>query len=237
MNTQVYNDIAHQVELNPTEEVCGFIYYGESNVDIFPCKNVSPECADSFEIDPNDYVSARQLGEICGIYHGGKTHTNDGFSECDLETANEIGLPFHAFCGPNKNLSCYIPPSYDIDPIGLPFIWGQWDCYETVRIHYRKLGITLPDYQRDRSFEKAAPDAITQYIQAEGFEYVNPSSPILKDDILLFKTNGLAHHLGVVTGPNKMIHHPLHRLSCFESLDGGWMRRLAGALRHKTKTK
>ncbi len=241
MNTQVKADIITHARAAPHEEVCGLIYHTDSTVHAFPCANITRDeggRAAAFEIDPNDYITARGLGEVCGIYHGGMTHANEGFSECDLETANEMGLPIHAYCGPSDSFACYIPLSYQINPVGQPFVWGQWDCYETVRTHYRqKLGVYLADHTRDASFAEAPADAITRYVESDGFSYVNKQGLILNDDILLFKTLGHAHHLGVLVAPNQMLHHPRNQLSRIEPLDGAWLKRLVGVLRYTRRGK
>jgi proteasome lid subunit RPN8/RPN11 len=235
MNTRVKADIVAHTHAMPGEEVCGLVYHTESSVHAFPCRNVSPEPHDSFEIDPSDYATAAGLGRVCAIYHGGSSHTNEGFSEADLETAREMCLPLH-LCAASGKWATYVPETYRVEPTGLVWIWGQWDCYETIRLHYRQThGIYLTDYDRDESFEHAEESAITRHIADEGFVYVPKDQPIVTDDVLLFRTYGSAypHHLAVVTGPNQMLHHRRHHLSSIDPIDGAWLRRLVGVLRYQ----
>lgn len=236
MNTRVKADIVAYAHAIPHEEVCGLIYYTDSSVHAYPCANVSVDNrAETFEIAPADYVAAAGLGRVCGVYHGGMTHTNEGLSEEDLAVAREMCLPAYVYAGPTDRWVSYVPPTYRVDSVSLPFVWGLWDCYETVRLHYRQTrGVYLTDYDRDETFEGAAASAIVQYVEAEGFVYVDPKAPILTDDVLLFRTPGTAypHHLAVVTGPNQMLHHRRHQLSCVEPIDGAWLKRLAGVLRY-----
>ncbi len=238
MNTHVKRDIiAHAASL-PTEEVCGFIYQDEAGVHAYPCANVSPESrAETFEIASDDYIAARGRGIVHGIYHGGATHTNDAFSEGDIDMAHEMCLPLHLLSAAGK-WSVYTPDTYHVDPVGLPWAWGQWDCYETIRLHYRQTrAVHMGDYERDETFESAEESAIVQHVADEGFTYVDRSAPILTDDVLLFRTLGSVypHHLGVLVGPNKMLHHPRNQLSRVDSLDGKWLRRLVGVLRYTGK--
>jgi cell wall-associated NlpC family hydrolase len=235
MNTRVKVDIVAHAHAVPTEEVCGLIYHTDASVHAHPCRNVSPEArAESFEIDPADYATVAAFGRVCGIYHGGLTHTNDGFSEEDLATAREMCLPMYLYAASGRWAN-YVPSTYHVDPVALPWIWGLFDCWEVARIHYRqKRGIYLTDYDRDETFEHAAESAIVQHIADEGFAYVPKDGVILIDDVLLFRTPGTSypHHLAVLVAPNQMLHHRRNQLSGIDTLDGAWLRRLAGVLRY-----
>ncbi len=238
MNTHVKRDILAHAASMPHEEVCGFIYQNEEGVYAFPCTNVSVEDKSvTFEIDPADYIRAQGLGRVCGIYHGGATHTNDAFSEEDLAMAREMCLPLH-LCAASGKWETYVPETYYVNPVGLQFTWGLFDCLETVRIYYRqKRGIYITDYCRDETFEQTAGDIIARHVADEGFVYVNKTSPILTDDVLLFCTNGSIHaqHMGVLVAPNRILHHPRGQLSRVDDLDGAWLRRLMGVLRYAGK--
>lgn len=240
MNTNVKRAIINHASATSGEEVCGFIVQTEEGVYAHPCANVSTDDkAVSFEIAPADYIAARGAGRVCGIYHGGLTHTNESFSEEDLAMAREMCLPLHLYAASGK-WSVYYPETYIVDPIGLIFQWGTWDCLETVRLHYRQQrGVYITDYDRDETFEKDAGDIIARHVSDEGFGYVDRSAPILTDDVLLFRTPGSphAHHMGVLCGPNKLLHHPRNQLSRVDSLDGAWLRRLVGVLRYTGKAK
>lgn len=239
MNTHVKRAIIDHALALPAQEVCGFIYQVDHEVRAYPCENVTVEPkAEAFEIDPTEYVEVQKLGRVCGLYHGGMTHANEGFSEEDLAVAQEMCLPSYVYCGPSDKWARYIPPTYHVNPVGRDWAWGEADCYSTVEVHYRqKRGVYMTDYDRDESFERATESAITQHIADEGFGYVDKHAPILTDDVLLFRTPGCAypHHLGVVVGPNMLLHHPRNNLSRVDALNGAWLRRLMGVLRHTGK--
>ncbi len=238
MNTHVKRDIISHAATMPSEEVCGFIYQAEDGVHTYPCANVSADSrAESFEISPDDYIAVEGLGRVCGLYHGGTTHTNEGFSEEDLAVAREWCLPSYLLSASGKWAS-YVPETYRVNPIGLVWTWGLWDCYETIRLHYRQTrGVYMTDYDRDETFADSTESLIVKHIADEGFTYVDKSAPILKDDVLLFRTPGCAYpqHLGVVVGPNLMLHHPRNQLSHTDPIDGSWLRRLVGVLRYVGK--
>ena len=237
MNTHVKNAIiAHALE-HPTEEVCGFVYYNTEGVYAHRCANVSADGhEEAFEIAPADYAAVASVGKPCGIYH---SHPSGAaFSEEDLDVARAMELPMHLYAVAEGTWHTYVPPGYHVPTEGNEWRWGLFDCYEAVRIHYRQaLGIYLTDYDRDESFEHAAESAITKHFAAEGFEYVPREQPILMNDLLLFRsTGGHPHHLGVLVGSNKFLHHPRNMLSRIDSLDGYWQRRLVGVLRYQAKS-
>lgn len=237
MNTHVKRAIiAHALE-RPTEEVGGYVYYNTEGVFIHRCPNVSVESrVETLEFAPADYAAVASAGIPCGIYHSHPAGA--GFSEEDLLVAREMELPMHLYAVAEATWQTYVPPTYHVDPVGKIWLWGQWDCLEAVRTHFRQTrGVFISDYDRDESFENAAESAITAHIAAEGFDYVPKHEPILLDDVLLFKTtgHGYPHHLAVVVAPSKMLHHPLNQLSRVDPIDGYWLRRLAGVLRYKGK--
>lgn len=237
MNTRVKQDIINHALAIPHEEVCGFIYQTENGVHAYPCVNVSVESkAETFEIDPADYVTVCGKGRVCGIYH---SHiATEAFSEEDLAMAREMCLPLYLYVGASRGWHSYVPETYRVNPVGLVWTWGLWDCYETVRLHYRQTrGVYMTDYDRDESFEKATESLIVKHVADEGFSYVEKSAPIIADDVLLFRTPGspYPHHLVVVVKPNLMLHHRLNQLSCHEAIDGAWLRRLMGVLRYTGK--
>lgn len=238
MNTHVKRAILDHASATPHEEVCGLIYQSEAGVHAYPCANVSVESkAETFEIDPADYVAARGLGRVCGIYHGGATHTNAAFSEEDIAMARAMGLPLH-LCAASGAWATYVPDTYRVDPVGRTWAWGEADCLETVRLHYRQTrAVHITDYVRDETFEQDAGDIIARHVADEGFSYVDRAAPILTDDVLLFRTRASAHaqHMGVLVGPNRMLHHPRGQLSRIDPLDGAWLRRLVGVLRYTGK--
>ncbi len=236
MNTQVKHAIIAHALAAPHEEVCGLVYHTENAVYAHPCANISSESrAETFEISSDDYIKVCGLGRVCGLYHSNPTHE---FSEEDLAMAREMCLPLHSYVLSTGKWASYVPETYHVEPVGLEFVWGQWDCLETVRIHYRqKHHIYIADYERDESFEQNAGDIISRHVADEGFSYVDKTAPILVDDVLLFKSSGKTHaqHLGVVVGPNQLLHHPRNQLSRIDSIDGAWLRRLVGVLRYTGK--
>lgn len=237
MNTHVKQAIIQHALSLPTEEACGFIYQTEEGVFSFPCRNITTEPrAEAFEIDSADYIRVRGIGIVCGIYH---SHIEkESFSEADILIADEMCLPIYLYVVKTGKWDSYIPKSYHVEPIGRMWAWGEADCLSTVALHYRQTrNVYITDYDRDETFEKSSEAIIARHVAEEGFSYLDKSAPIVKDDVLLFRTPGSDHaqHLAVVVGPNQMLHHPRGQLSRIDTLDGAWLRRLVGVLRYTGK--
>jgi proteasome lid subunit RPN8/RPN11 len=236
VNTHVKRAIIAAARATPSEEICGLIYHTATEVLTYPCVNVTAEArTEAFEIDPQAYIAARGLGRVCGVYH---SHPEGAaaFSEADLEVAEELALPYHLYATTTDEWATYVPRSYHVDPVGLPFIWGQWDCLEAVRLHYRQeCGVYLTDYPRDETFRAAHPRAILDHIEDEGFVNLGADpSAAQAGDVLLFNSGGqqYPHHLAVYMGRMRMLHHPYGVLSRIDDLDERGLRRVAGVLRY-----
>lgn len=112
MNTRIKRAIIDHALSAREVEVCGLLYYTLDSVAILRCPNIAPSPEDAFEIDSADYLKARELGVVCGIYHSHPKGT-EAFSECDLETARELGLPIYVYSVLNGGWGYYTPDEYN----------------------------------------------------------------------------------------------------------------------------
>lgn len=237
MNTKIKKSIIDMARAAPQEEICGLIYTTKTSTHAYPCANIAQDKTSSFEIDPQDYIKVRQLGDPIGVYHShpkGKAV----FSEEDIAAAQELSLPLYLYAVETDQWIGYIPPTYIVPLTGREFRWGTDDCLEVVRIYYRQnRSVYMTDYDRDESFQNAEECAITKHIADEGFYEVPGKGPIKEGDVLLFKTPGTAypHHLGVFVGKSRVLHHPLNMLSRIDSLNDAWIKRLDKVLRYGGK--
>ncbi len=241
MNTRVKQTIIDHALSSPDEEVCGLVYHTERDVVAYPCANVAPDGpTEDFQIDPQAYAAAASLGKVCGVYHSHRAAGSGAvFSEADLDMAVELGLPWYLYAVGPRQWAAYVPPTYHVNPVGQPFIFGCFDCLEAVRVHYRQtLGIHLTDHDRDETFRTSQPNAILDGIAAEGFINVGDDPLVMQPhDVLLFHTRSrrYPHHLGVYMGCNRMLHHPADGLSRIDDLSPAWFRELVGVLRHASR--
>lgn len=235
MNTKLKNTIIELAD-NSSDEICGFIYTVDAEPKIYQCKNISDDPTISMEISMDDQFDCLKLGKIVGVYH---SHPNgpDGFSEQDLASAEESGLPFYVYNVVGKSWLEYIPKSYDVKIEGRTFVWGFDDCYGAARHYYReKLGLYLKDYDRDDTFGLSKSNAIMENFEKEGFVRLDPKiSPVRIHDALIFDiSNNCPQHIAIFVANQRMFHHPLNKLSRIDLLDGRYLHHLVHLLRYKT---
>lgn len=218
MNLNIINKIIKNSKANPTEEICGVIYYTLNSVCLYPCQNTAENKSDSFEISNEEFLRAGLLGAPCGIYH---SHPNGSaaFSPEDLEAAEEYCLPIYVYSLKEDQFQEYIPKSYEIELEGLPFIWGLFDCYSIVRNYLRqKFNFYMEDYNRDNNFSNIDNNIVLENLANKKHQNISLEK-IEPGDVIIFKSHKIfPHHFGVFMGNSKILHHPQNRLSCVESL-------------------
>ncbi len=250
MNSLIKSQIIALANKNPQEEICGFIYYtvngSSGDIFIYPSNNISVDRYCNFEIDPVDYLTCSQKGEICGVYHSHPGH-DEAFSSNDVEYIEELGVPLYLYTVDTGKWQEYIPPTYQINLNGLPFIWGLYDCYSTLRNYYRQeFSINVPDYDRGDKFaqDPTSLSLIMNNVQSAGFEII-PHTPdtinetIQIGDVLLFFTPScsrvLPAHFGIFLGKSSFLHHPENVLSREDQLNHYWISKIAYIARHKNR--
>jgi proteasome lid subunit RPN8/RPN11 len=235
MNLKIKSAIRnHALGMMPNE-ACGFIYTNNNTIHVLPCKNISPEPTEAFEIAEEDYIRCTHLGEVVGIYHSHSEGT--AFSEEDIERAEEWALPYFLYAIKEGEFRVYYPKEYTPSYLGRPFIWGHNDCYTIVREYYRReLNIALGDYDCDESFENSERQDILIGLEKEGFIMSTDFTNIEIGDVLLFQFSKVyPQHVGIYMGGNRFLHQPLKGQSRIEQIDGIWAQNLKAVLRHKSR--
>ena len=95
MNTWQEQALHHAKTLLP-DESCGLVIEVGGKQEYFPCKNIAIEGANSFTIDPEDWIKAEESGSVLHICH---SHPNGDLrpSEEDIKSCNYIGLSWYIF--------------------------------------------------------------------------------------------------------------------------------------------
>ncbi len=234
MHSRVKVEIIALAEQRPTEEICGFVYADKEGLKALPCRNVATDPTQDFEIDKRDHVRALQAGRVFGIYH---SHPDDSsFSPADLACAERSAYPLYLYSVGSKIWADYLPPTYKPPLVGRSWALGTWDCYGIVRDYYRTiLNHHLSDYDRDESFCHEEQQVIMNNFEKEGFDRVELSVAV-PHDVLLFRTEkALPQHFGILTGKQRMLHHPQNGLSGEEILTGRWLNRAVCAFRMRNR--
>ena len=229
--------IAYTVLKSPFE-ACGFFikpfHPGYKKYKFIPCENIAEDKEFNFRISGKDFIEASLQGEIKCILH---SHNNCPWvSEADQISQQKHRIPFGVIFLSNGGYSNHVffgdeLPTQDL--ISRPFIHGIFDCYGTVRDHYRKeLNITLTNYTREDDWWKTDNNLLEGHMIEENFYKVDLKD-IQKNDVILFKIRGKnPNHSAIYLGQDLILHHLYGQLSCREPI-GRYRRFISGVWRHK----
>lgn len=233
MNKEIQKLIVAHAEEQFPKEACGFLFINQTGeLKIRPCKNVSVEPNEEFEIEQDEYFDTLRNGKIVGVYHSGQ---DSAFSPSDIFHAEELSLPLYLYGTKEKRFLIFWPKSHRAEYLARPFIWGHYDCYTLIRDYYRtEYRIFLGEYDADASYERGRKQDIVVNFGREGFLQSSDLSNVKIGDVLLFEC-GLETHLGIYLGGNQFLHQPLNSQSRIELLDGYWAKNLKFVLKHKTR--
>lgn len=252
MHSRIKNQIIDWAKANPKEEICGLLYYSDNKLLAVLCENIARDKSNEFQISHEIYLKYEMAGTLCGVFH---SHPDGpaAFSEADIEYIQEVAVPLYLYVVESGSWLEYIPPTYHVDTIGLPFIWGLYDCYSTARNHFRQeCGVYLGDYDRDEDVFRTSgtKTMIVDNLRKEGFSIIGSFldnnlnlalNSIQKHDIILFTNPEICRqssvHVGIFLGNSKFLHHPENALSRSEMLTDHWVKRIRFIIRHKSQIK
>ncbi len=187
-----------------------------------------------FEISERDHLECLKLGKIVGIFHSHTAQLPSAFSQDDLDVAEEAEIPIYLYHLGDKTWKEYIPPSYKVDLEGQFFIFGQQDCFSLVRHYFRqKHNIFISDYDRDDNYLHQADNRILENFSNEGFVDIKITGLPQKEDVFVFSnTRDIPQHFAILTGSNRILHHPLGHLSRYDQIGHNWMNKCKLILRY-----
>jgi len=208
-------------------EACGFIIKKGSAEVCFPCKNIAEHSVSQFIISPEDYLKAKEEGDILAIYH---SHSTGGPSQADKASCEKTGLPWYVYS--NGKIHELYPAGVRIPLLGRKFVWGTFDCWTLVRDYYEyNLNIILPDFNYEEKFWEKGINMYLDNYEKAGFAKVDIPQEY---DALLFQMNSrIPNHAAVLLGDNRIIHHMSNRLSCRDIYGGYWKFVTVGIYRHE----
>jgi len=118
---------------------------------------------------------------------------------------------------------------------GRPFVHGIWDCFSAVRDCLKASGLVIPNYPRGMEWWQKGLSHYEDHFQEAGFHEV-PISDLRPMDCLLMKVvSPVINHAAVVTGPDTIFQHLIHRASGYYPLKP-WLRLTVKAVRHGPKS-
>lgn len=241
ISAQLRDAIARHALQSYPNESCGLVVNG----DYFPCRNASATPTESFEIHPEDYATAEDLGTVTALVHSHPGATARP-SPADLTACEGAGIPLWVIVSLGAQADgsvaiedwCEFSPSgYSAPLVGCPFSHGTNDCYSVVRRWYWQThGVDLPDFPRAGDWwDDGHSDLYTAGFPAAGFEALPKGTEPDIGDVLLMRIrsrNNVPNHAAVYVGNGQILHHCYGQLSRHDLL-ARYTDHITHTLRHK----
>lgn len=202
----------------PEVETCGFVLRDGTVVQV---PNYSPEPADHFVIDPEDYAAYEELG-IAGIWH---SHlTNPGFSPTDQNVLRADNLPWAIYCLATDSFA-QVNPSAPAPLLGRPFCYGIYDCYSLVCDYLSELGVAMPFWVRGSYGEWNTPEFVPFDEEHAGLGPVVDGETYQPGDLLFMNLGDYKNHIdhiAVFNSSTTFIHHLADKTSRIDRFSSYW---------------
>lgn len=230
---------AHVLERYP-EEACGVLVDGK----FLACVNSSPTPTETFKIAADELLKIEmEHGRVQAILH---SHPYDRRnapkwnpvwpSTHDMAQWMKGSIPWGIVSTEGENVSepVWLDESSPEPLEGRTFVHGITDCYGLFRDWYRlNWGLVLPNYARGMEWWQKGLDMYSENFEAAGFREIKASEVRVGDGVLMQVASPVINHAAVVTGPNEIMHHLIHRLSGTDSLSK-WSRCVTKYIRHES---
>lgn len=257
LQTKTIKDILKHAEQGYPNEICGVVVLTETGEQYVRCVNIAESTTDDFNMCPDSYADAEELGTVVGIVHSHPDSTTRPSSH-DIAVMSrnyEVQLivdpqsapvPWHIVSWPEGDYRQIIP-EVTTSLLDKPFVHGVWDCWATCEAYYKKYhGIEFPHYERkDRWWEeKETTSFYEEFHEAAGFYEVSEPQP---GDMIVMQIGRSYHpnHAGIylgelsefegrpLFGSTLMLHHMYDKKSDVIVYGGQWQQRTRMILRHR----
>lgn len=227
LSDSVVEEILAHAGQSGSNECCGFVVEAEGTQKYVPCVNVSETPETDFEISPEDYIKAEEVGRIAAVVH---SHTNGNhlLSGADRQMQAKSGL--HWVLVADGHIKVFRPCPH---LRGRTFEYGVRDCGTLIRDVFMLAGLDLPDHERTDIDKDAADEKWLGHLAACGaFKLDNGLSSIQAGDVIMTSYGGNANHAAFYLGDGKILHHAYGELSRVEDFGSYWSEKTHSVWRH-----
>ena len=212
--------IDHAQKDSPNE-ACGLLAVYKGKEKYFPCRNLAEEKGEYFIIDPDDWVTIEDKGEIVAVIH---SHPNcpPTPSQADLASCEYLDLPFYIVTPETQQWHYFEPSGYKKGLIGREWVWDIQDCWSLVTDWYKeKKNIEIKHWPRPSSPQEFEQNPyFEKVITGSGFIELDDNVDLQVGDVLLMDSSqNKLSHVALYIGDQTILHHCVKRLSCREIYD------------------
>ena len=126
------NDFIKYAENYSPNEACGLFAIIEGKEKFWPCKNLAEGKHQFFIIDPDDWASCEDAGEILGVVHSHPVSASTP-SNADKASCEHLGFPYYIYSVKHKSWNKLEPLGWKTPSlIGRKWIWGKHDCWSVI---------------------------------------------------------------------------------------------------------
>lgn len=215
---------AHVIACYPAE-ACGVLAKGC----FVPCENVADNPRTDFAISAQELAQIELTkGPVEAVLH---SHPYDITKPPAFPPEWPSHLDMHSWMQGKTRWGIVATDGEGISPVlwmddaspapleGREFVWGVNDCYSLIRDWFRfERGITLPNYPRQWKFWERGQALYDDNFTDAGFVEIAENDVKPGDCALMRIRTAVSTHAAVITGPNTILHHLLHRQSGYDSL-------------------
>jgi len=115
--------------------------------------------------------------------------------------------------------------------VGLPWVYGQQDCYTLLRGYFKLQGIELPDFERPQDLENSRSIYLREALRL-GFERVKFEDRQPGDVAIMRLGTSEPMHAAIFVEPWRILHHCEDRLSGVDWLHSYYVRSIAAVYRY-----
>lgn len=232
MTEEILQEIRDHAAREYPRESCGVVIIRKGRERYVPCRNQATT-GEHFILDHEEYAAAEEQGEVVMIVH---SHPNAPPipSQADRVSCESTGVPWLIMNWPTGNAQIFEPGGYRAPLVGRQFCFGVLDCYTLIRDYYREtLQIELPDFPRRDGFWHRGEELYLDHFEEAGFVPVEPASLRPHDVVLMRLSSPVVNHGAIYLGDDRILHHPMHRLSSRDVYGGYWHHITARTIRHR----
>ena len=230
----VQADISTHAKADMPRECCGLVIIFKGRQQYVPCRNMA-DGNDNFLLNPEDFSSAEDKGEVVAIVHSHPTLPPNP-SSADRAGIEATKLPWFIYNPRTEESTMNMPTGIRPALYGRNFAHGVFDCYGFVQDYYREEhGIILPDFFRmPEWWNKGETLLLEDNLTKAGFVEVPVEKMKLYDGIIMQLNSPTPNHVGVLVEDNIIGHHVTNRLSSKDVYGHFWRTHTTKVVRHRS---